>query len=60
MNSPFNRRIVDALRLLATDPKHKNLDIKPLEGRPGEYRLRVGRYRIIYTIDDYNYNINVP
>ncbi len=27
-------------------------DIKPLEGHKGLYRLRVGDYRIIYTIDN--------
>lgn len=27
-------------------------DIKKLEGRPGEFRLRVGDYRIIYTVDN--------
>jgi mRNA interferase RelE/StbE len=27
-------------------------DIKPLEGRPGYNRLRVGAYRIIYTVQD--------
>ena len=27
-------------------------DVKRLAGRPGEWRLRVGSYRILYTIDD--------
>lgn len=26
-------------------------DIKPLKGHKGLYRLRVGNYRIIYTVD---------
>lgn len=26
-------------------------DIKPLKGNPGLLRLRVGQYRIIYTVD---------
>ena len=26
-------------------------DIKPLAGRDGEYRLRIGSYRVIYSID---------
>ncbi|UCB46238.1 MAG: type II toxin-antitoxin system RelE/ParE family toxin [Spirochaetota bacterium] len=27
-------------------------DIKPLAGRKGEYRLRVGKYRILFFIKD--------
>ena len=26
-------------------------DIKQLKGHPGMYRLRVGEYRVIYTVD---------
>jgi mRNA interferase RelE/StbE len=35
--------------MLAQDPRPPAS--RPLRGRPG-YRLRVGDYRIIYTIDD--------
>ncbi len=27
-------------------------DIKPLQGHPGHWRLRVGDYRVVYTIED--------
>jgi mRNA interferase RelE/StbE len=42
-------RIEGAIALLAQDPRPP----KPtaLSGRPG-YRLRVGHYRIIYTVQD--------
>ncbi len=26
-------------------------DIRPLEGTPGNYRLRVGTFRVIYTVE---------
>lgn len=26
-------------------------DIKPMEGAPGNYRLRVGTFRVIYTVE---------
>ncbi len=42
-------RIQGAIALLARDPRPPAS--RPLRGRPG-YRLRVGDYRIIYTIDD--------
>jgi mRNA interferase RelE/StbE len=44
-------RIVNALDALITDPTR--LDIKPLKGRP-EFRLRVGKYRIIFIEDREN------
>lgn len=34
-----------------------NGDIRPLQGHKGFYRLRVGDYRIIYTIDNGQYII---
>ena len=42
------KRIVTAVERLAADPEDASLDVKPLQGRPGEFRLRVGDYRIIY------------
>jgi len=42
-------RIQGAIALLADDPRPPAS--RPLRGRPG-YRVRVGDYRIIYTISD--------
>ena len=46
---PLNerRRIVEAIEKLPGGE-----DIKPLKGHPGMLRLRVGNYRIIYTVDN--------
>jgi mRNA interferase RelE/StbE len=46
---PNIRRIHGALALLAEDPRAPAS--RPLRGRPG-FRVRVGDYRIIYTIED--------
>ncbi|PID97926.1 MAG: plasmid stabilization protein [Actinomycetales bacterium] len=43
------RRIQGAITLLASNPRPPSC--KPLVGRPG-WRVRVGNYRIIYTIND--------
>lgn len=43
------RRLRGAIALLAEDPRPPAS--RPLTGRPG-YRVRVGDYRVIYTIDD--------
>lgn len=43
------RRLIAAIRELVDEPRPANA--KPLVGRPA-WRLRVGRYRVIYTIED--------
>lgn len=43
------RRIQGAIALLGQDPRPPGA--KALQGRPG-LRVRVGKYRIIYTIQD--------
>lgn len=49
IDRPMQPRIQGAIVLLAQDPRPPAS--RPLRGREG-YRLRVGDYRIIYTIDD--------
>lgn len=49
MDRPTQPRIRGAIELLAQDPRPPAS--RPLRGREG-YRLRVGDYRIIYTIND--------
>jgi mRNA interferase RelE/StbE len=41
-------RIVDKLHEIKENPDGQDLDIDKLKGK-SSYRLRVGRYRIIYT-----------
>lgn len=45
-------RIDTNLQWLAQDPNDCTLDIKPLVGRQGIFRLRVGNYRIIFSIEE--------
>ena len=38
-------------RIMAAVKKLPEGDIVPVEGMPGYYRMRVGGYRVVYTID---------
>lgn len=40
-------RIAEKIQWLGDNPDNPNLDIKPLQGQ-GNYRLRVGQWRIIF------------
>lgn len=47
---PERVRIVDAVGQLADWP-NCTLDIKPLQGHAHQYRLRVGRYRVLFDVE---------
>jgi mRNA interferase RelE/StbE len=48
--APRRRQLSVAIEKLAADPTGAGLDVKPLAGR-ALYRLRVGSYRVLYSID---------
>ena len=50
LNEPALSRISEAIDKLEYEPPEG--DIKELRGHPGVYRLRVGSYRILYTIEN--------
>jgi mRNA interferase RelE/StbE len=49
LDPPVARRLQAAIALLAEDPRPPAS--RPLRGRPA-WRVRVGGYRVIYTIED--------
>ncbi|WP_150243264.1 type II toxin-antitoxin system RelE family toxin [Nocardiopsis quinghaiensis] len=49
LDGPVLKRIVEAVANLADDPRPDGC--KKLKARDG-YRIRVGDYRVVYTIDD--------
>jgi mRNA interferase RelE/StbE len=49
LDPPLRRRVQGAIALLARDPRPPAA--RALKGRPG-LRVRVGDYRVIYTIHD--------
>lgn len=49
LDPPDQRRVRGAIALLAQDPRPPGA--RALQGRPG-LRVRVGDYRIVYTVED--------
>ncbi|MGI8417079.1 MAG: type II toxin-antitoxin system RelE family toxin [Nakamurella sp.] len=49
LDPQVRRRIQGAIAVLAVDPRPPGT--RALQGRPG-FRVRVGDYRIIYTVED--------
>ena len=43
--------ILAALDRIAADPFARNNNIRPLKGVPNGYRVRVGDWRVSYTVD---------
>ena len=46
------KKILDAVQLLALNPRTELLQIKKLKGAESLYRFRIGDYRVIYTFED--------
>ncbi|WP_178019626.1 type II toxin-antitoxin system mRNA interferase toxin, RelE/StbE family [Paenibacillaceae bacterium] len=51
-NSSTRNRILDHLNILSENPRHPELDIKRMQGVENQFRLRVGSYRVVYSIVD--------
>ncbi|MEX1028687.1 MAG: type II toxin-antitoxin system RelE/ParE family toxin [Paenibacillaceae bacterium] len=45
-------RITHCLQILSEDPFDSELDIRRMKGTVSEFRLRVGSYRVVYTIEN--------
>lgn len=56
LNEPMLSRINDAIDGLEKESPEG--DIKELAGRSGVFRLRVGGYRILYTVEN-NHHIDI-
>ncbi len=45
------RRFGQKAKMIAQDPFSDLLDTKPLKGKESAWRLRIGKYRFLYTIE---------
>ena len=52
LDKPMRIRITKHIQILSSDPFHQELDIKKLKGTMDEYRLRVGSYRVVYSVEN--------
>ncbi|WP_104081572.1 type II toxin-antitoxin system RelE/ParE family toxin [Cryobacterium sp. Y11] len=49
-DKPVVRRVIKAINALGADPRPSG--VRPLVGYPNLWRIRVGEYRVVYTIKD--------
>lgn len=50
-------RVTAAILALARDPRPRGS--KKMQGREGEWRIRMGDYRVVYRVDDDALEVNV-
>lgn len=50
LDKPVARRLITAIDALSADPRPSG--VRPLVGYPNLWRIRVGEYRVVYTIKD--------
>lgn len=50
LDKPVARRLITAIDALSADPRPSG--VRPLVGYPNLWRIRVGEYRVVYTIED--------
>ena len=50
LDKPVARRVIQAIDALSVDPRPSG--VRALVGYPNLWRIRVGDYRVVYTIKD--------
>lgn len=55
----MQQKVLDAVRLLAMNPYTELLQIKKMKGSDSLFRLRLGDYRVIYTIENHLIKVSI-
>jgi len=51
LDKDTNKRVIEALCTLRDEGFSTSLDIKKLKGYKTQYRIRIGKYRILFEVD---------
>jgi mRNA interferase RelE/StbE len=46
------QRLLERLERIAAAPEERHPNVVPLSGEPGSFRLRQGRWRAVFSIED--------
>lgn len=52
LDKPMRVRIVHCLQILSENPFNSELDVKRMKGTIDEFRLRIGSYRVVYSLEN--------
>ena len=51
MPKEYQERVLRLLRRLGEDPLPEEYDVKKLRGFENAFRIRIGKYRVVYKVD---------
>ncbi|WP_202079111.1 type II toxin-antitoxin system RelE family toxin [Caldalkalibacillus salinus] len=52
LDKKTRNRILNHILILSENPRHPELNIKKLQGEESLYRLRIGDFRVMYSVYD--------
>ena len=59
LSKEFQQELIDAFLKLSLNPYIRDLSIKKLSGFKDAYRMRIGRWRVLYNVNDKKFIIEI-